>query len=581
MSAAGARARPGRRPAREQRRRPPEVSEDEVSRSAADSILGANPFLGIDRRALMEALARAAARLPSRPVQALSVTAGSVAELGRIVAGRSEVGPARGDRRFTDAAWTEHPVYHRLMQAYLNWDSALHRLVDVAQMGPDSAQRAHFAVTLLDDALAPTNTPWGNPAAIKRAYDTGGLSLLRGARNLAHDIQGNGGMPSQVDSRPFRVGENVAATPGAVVHRDELCEVIQYTPSTRTVFARPLVMVPPQINKYYVMDLAPGRSLIEYTVARGVPFFAMSWRNPTAAQRDAGLDQYLASARQAFAVACQVTGSPTCNVLGVCSGGVTSALLLGHLAAAGDPVVNAMTFAVTVLDTRTPSVLSMFASPRTVDAAVRRSRRTGVLDGREMARIFAWLRPNDLVWNYWVNNYLLGYDPPAFDVLFWNSDTTRLPAALHAGFLELFMDNRLVRPGGMEVLGTPIDLGEVRCDAYVVAGVTDHITPWKACYATTQLLGGRTWFVLSSSGHIQSLVNPPGSQKAMFHSDGPERAAPEDWLKGARENRGSWWEHWATWLGERSGARVPAPDQVGSPSHPPLEPAPGRYVHQR
>jgi polyhydroxyalkanoate synthase len=468
------------------------------------------------------------------------------------------------------------------MQSYLLLASSLQKLLDDSDLDWRTEQRARYALALVTDALAPTNGLLSNPAAIKRAFDTSGLSLLRGARNLVGDVRRNGGMPSMVDKRPFEIGRNLAVSPGAVVYRDEVMELIQYRPSTAIVHERPLVIVPPQINKFYILDLAPGRSFVEYAVSQGFQVFAISWRNPTAELRDLGLDDYVEACLNALNVAADITRSATCNLFGACAGGITMALLLGHLAATGAERVSSATLAVTIMDTEVPSMVGMFASRATIESAKRRSQKRGYLDGEEMSRVFAWLRPNDLVWNYWTNNYLLGNDPPAFDILFWNADSTRLPAALHADFLRLFEgENPFRRHGEVSVLGTPIDLRQVDVPTYVVAGITDHIVPWPAAYAATQVLGGRTQFVLSSSGHIQALVNPPGNPKASFRTDGPDVADPQEWFKGAAERKGTWWEHWAGWLEQHSGGRRRAPSRLGSRAHPPLDPAPGRYVHER
>ena len=386
-------------------------------------------------------------------------------------------------------------------------------------------------------------------------------------------------MPSTVDTRPFRVGENVAVTPGQVVHRTEVFELLQYTPQTETVAARPLVAIPPQINKYYITDIAPGRSLVEHMVQSGVPYFAMSWRNPTAAQRDWDLDTYVAACKEAIEVACEITGADQADVAGICAGGITMACLLGHLAATGERLVSSATFMVAGLDTSVESTVGMLASKAAVEAARSRSLRAGYVDGQDMARVFAWLRPNDLVWNYWVNNYLLGQNPPAFDILYWNADTTKLPAGLHSDFLDLFTSNGLVE-GTLTVLGTPIDLRAVDVDTYVVAGATDHIVPWQAAYQTTQLVGGESEFVLSSSGHIQAMVNPPGNPKSSYRTTtGTLPADVDEWLATADQHAGTWWEHWVAWLQKRSSGERPAPAALGSAAHPPLEPAPGRYVH--
>jgi polyhydroxyalkanoate synthase subunit PhaC len=561
---------------------PPGDGESPIAGQAAGAILGANPFLGIDPRELLGSALGWMAGAATRPRRAATEMARTSAELGKVAAGRSAVKPEAGDRRFADPAWAENPFYRRLMQGYLALAAGSHRLVDEAPLSPLDSQRAHLGVTLVADALAPTNALLSNPAALKRAFDTAGLSLLRGARNFAQDLRQNGGMPSTVDNRPFQVGRNIATTPGAVVHRDEVFELIQYRPSTEEVHQRPVLIIPPQINKYYVLDLVPGRSFTEYVVGSGTTYFTISWRNPTAAQRGWGLDTYVQACLDAVEAAAEITDSESVNLVGLCAGGITMALLLGYLAAAGrGDLVASATFAVAMLDTRAPSMMQLFSSDAVVATALRRSRRRGVLDGAEMARVFAWMRPNDLVWNYWVNNYLLGNDPPAFDVLSWNSDTTRLPAALHAGFLDLYVRNPLVAPGQATVLGKAIDLQQVRCPTYVLTGITDHIVPWKAGYRTTAMLGGPTEFVLSSSGHIQSIVNPPGNPKSAYYAGGPLQEDPEAWLQGATQTRGTWWEHWVRWVAQHSGDRKPAPQALGSRRHVVLDDAPGRYVLQR
>jgi polyhydroxyalkanoate synthase len=470
------------------------------------------------------------------------------------------------DKRFTDPAFQDNPFYKTWMQTYLAWCKGLGQLVDDAGIPPADAQRARFGLGLLTDALAPTNTLFGNPAALKKFIDTGGASAVRGLTHMLEDIAQNHGMPSQVDKTAFQVGGNLARTPGAVVFKNEVLELIQYAPTTSTVYRRPLLAIPPQINKYYVLDLAPGRSLLEYLVQSGVQTFVVSWRNPTPAQRDWGLDTYIAAVLQATEAVGDITGSDDLNVLGACSGGLTAALLLRQLAASSDARINAATLLVTTLDGGLESQLGLFATPAAIEAARLRSRQKGVLEGHELAQAFAWLRANDLVWPYWVNNYLLGEDPRAFDILYWNNDTTNLPARLHSDFLAL--------------LGTSIDLSNVAVDSYVLAGVTDHITPWKACYATTQMLGGQSDFVLSSSGHVQSIINPPGNPKAKFSLNSRLDKDPDSWLAGAQQHAGSWWEHWRDWLGERSGRRKKPSGRLGNRHFAPGTPAPGTYVLQ-
>jgi polyhydroxyalkanoate synthase len=542
-------------------------------------VLGANPLVGLNRRQVAAALGRLLQRVAVEPGLVTATTLGGLSQLLEVLVGRSDIGPEPRDKRFTHAAWSDNPVYRRLLQAYLVEAHTILDIVDDVELDPKSRERARFTVSLLTEALAPTNTLLGNPSALAKAVQTRGRSLLTGLRHMAHDVRHNGGMPATVDTRPFTVGGNIAVTPGQVVHRSEVFELIQYTPAGKKTFARPLVAIPPQINKFYISDIAPGRSMIEHVVGAGVPYFAVSWRNPTAGQRDWNLDTYVAACKEAIEVACEISGSADANVVGMCAGGITMACLLGHLAATGDALVNAATFLVAGLDTAQESQIGMLASKPAVEAARIRSQRAGYLDGNDLAKVFAWLRPNDLVWNYWVNNYLLGQNPPAFDILYWNADTTRLPAGLHSDFLDLAISNGLAE-GTLTVLGTPVDLGKVALDAYVVAGSTDHIVPWQTAYQTTQLLGGESEFVLSSSGHIQAIVNPPGNPKSSYRiRAGAPPADAEAWLDGAETHPGSWWEHWTAWLGARSGRHRPAPRKLGSGTHPPLDPAPGRYVH--
>jgi polyhydroxyalkanoate synthase len=394
------------------------------------------------------------------------------------------------------------------------------------------------------------------------------------------DLRHNGGMPSMVDRRPFKVGVTVALSPGSVVFRNEVLELIQYLPSTTRIRERPTLLIPPQINKYYVIDLAPGRSFVEHAVAKGIPFYTVSWRNPTPAQRDWGLDTYLEAVLEAIDATLEVARSDQLNILSMCAGGLTTACLLGYMSAVGDQRISAASLVVTAIDVAVRSQMNIFASPPTVAAARRASARRGVLPGSSMARVFAWMRPNDLVWNYWVNNYLLGEPPPAFDILAWNGDTTNLPAQLHSEFLDMFVDNPLVRPKGMMALGSPVDLSAVTCDVYALGALTDHIVPWQGAYQATQLFGGATRFVLSSSGHIQAIVNPPGNPKARYFLNEDYVADPAAWLKGATEQAGTWWEDWGSWTIERSGDERPAPTRAGSRRHPALDPAPGTYVRE-
>jgi poly[(R)-3-hydroxyalkanoate] polymerase subunit PhaC len=559
----------------------PAASSSMVSREtgdrAIDAVLGANPFVRIDPTEMLAATGKVVARVLTRPEFLVRKARALAAEGREVVVGNGAPSSPR-DKRFADRSWQTSSFYRRWMQAYLILERELKGLPDEVPVERKDAEKARFLLSVVADAIAPTNLLPGNPAALRRARETRGRSLAAGARNLVDDVRHNGAMPSMVDTRPFKLGETTAVSPGAVVYRTDVLELIQYQPKTPDVLTCPLVVVPPQINKYYILDLAPGRSLVEHAVSRGQQVFMISWRNPGHESRDWDLIRYVDETEQAFAVVRKITRAPSVNVLGACSGGITTATVLARLAARGRARIDAATFLVTVLDTESPSVLTMFGTDQAIARAIQRSRRRGLLEGKELARAFAWLRPNDLIWSYWVNNYLLGNDPPAFDVLAWNADSTNLPAGLHVDFLRMLATNALGRPGSFELERTPIDLRNVELDSFVVGALTDHITPWKACYRTPFLLGGESQFVLSSSGHIQALVNPPGNPKSRFLTNAALPEEPDEWLAAAVEHEGSWWDHWLDWLVERSGERKRAPRRLGSKAYPPLEPAPGTYV---
>lgn len=481
------------------------------------------------------------------------------------------------DPRFADAAWRENPSYRRLALVYLAFCEAVNRLAE-ARPHWRERERAKFIAGILTSAVSPTNTLAGNPAALKRALDTGGMSLVRGAWNFLSDIAENGAMPRQVNTAEFRVGHNLAATPGSVVFRNEMLEVLQYQPSTPTVRAIPTLMIVPPIGKYYFMDLAPKRSFTEFAVSQGIQLFTTSWRNPTGAQGHWGLDEYAQCCLEAMDAVTEITGSEKLNILGLCAGGLISTLAMNFMSAKGDKRVNAASFGVMLLDWDTEAPIGAFSAGPVISAAKRRSASKGILPAKDLARVFDWMRPNDLVWNYWVNNYLLGKDPPAFDILAWSADGTNLPRALHSQFLDIYANNPLVRPGALKVLGVPVKLKRINVDTFVTGALTDHLTPWKACYRTTQLLGGNSTFVLSNAGHIASLVNPPGNPKATYFIGPKPGADPEQWLRRATKHEGTWWSAWATWSMNRSGKEQGAPDRLGSDQFPVLCPAPGDYV---
>jgi polyhydroxyalkanoate synthase len=547
---------------------------------AIEYTLAANPLVGIREQDIWDSATKLFEQMTVHPGLAAKHYFSYLGELGRIAAGSCELAPDAKDKRFADPAWKEAAAYRAMAQNYLAWGAAMQGFVDEAGMDKLDTERSRFIVQLLVDAMSPTNTLGGNPAALKKCVETGGASVSRGLENFAADVARNGGLPAQVDTRNFKVGENLATTPGAVVYRSPVMELIQYAPMTGEVHARPLLIAPPQINKFYVFDLVPEKSIIQYALRGGLQTFAISWKNPTPAQSEFGLETYVAALEEAVDAIREITGSDDVNIWGSCSGGITMSAFLANLAARGERKVHSATVAVCVLDMAAAktSTAGIFTTPESIAAAKHASESAGVLEGRELARMFAWLRPNDLIWNYWVNNYLLGNDPPASDILYWNNDTTRLPARLHADFLGLMESNPYVNPGRIDIGGQPLDMRKVDIDSYVVAGTTDHITPWQGCYETAKLYGERSTFVLSNSGHIQSLINPPDNRKAFFWAAPVDADTGEAWLKQAPKSAGSWWPHWLEWISVRSGEKKPAPLALGSAELAPLDVAPGRYV---
>jgi polyhydroxyalkanoate synthase len=551
--------------------------------TAAQGMLGPNPVVGVDYDEMFSGAKRALKALMVNPSVLVEENINLLKELIKVVKGDSKVAPDPRDKRFMHQVWGKNAYYKRVMQSYLAWHTSVYKILDSSGATEKDKERTRFLMQFVTEAVAPTNTLIGNPGALARIVETKGKSLLYGARNMLDDIVNNGGMPSMVDGSKFQVGKNLAISEGAVVFRNEVLEVIQYKTKTSKVFARPILMIPPQINKFYMVDIAPGRSFVEFAAENGIQFFAISWRNPTAAQREWNLETYIQACKDAIDAVCEITSSEDLNLMGACAGGITMATLLGHYAELKSPRIKSSTMMVTVMDTRSETLLGMFASKSGIAAAVKRVKKAGVLEGKDMAKMFAWLRPNDLVWLFVANNWVMGNKPPAFDILYWNDDTTRLPAGFHIDLLNTYMTNPLVNHNSLEVLDTPIDMRKVDCDTYVVAGITDHITPWKACYETKNILkNSKMKFILSSSGHIQSIINPPGNKKSKYYTNPDLNQDADEWLDGAELNEGTWWLDWLKWYGKKqSNGKVKAPKNLGSKKHPPKDAAPGRYVHQR
>jgi polyhydroxyalkanoate synthase len=491
------------------------------------------------------------------------------------------VSPDVGDKRFRDPAYDNNPWYFWLEQQYLLAGQLVSELLDAAHLKGMTDVKARLAAQIMVDALAPTNTLPGNPAALRKAFDTGGKSVVRGVQNLVHDVRHNGGWPSQVDSSGFEVGVNMAATPGSVVYRSNLIELIQYFPQTPRVHSVPLLLCPPWINKYYIMDLAPGKSLIEWAVQHGHTCFAISYRNPDASMRDLSFEDYLRQGTlDAVRVVREITGAEDVNTLSVCLGGTLTAIGLAYNAIVGDRSIRSATFLNTHTDFSIPGKLGAFTDEATITGLEKKMERRGFLESTEMAHTFDLLRANDLVFQYVVNNWLMGEKPPSFDLLAWNADGTRMPAKMHSDYLRsCFLHNEFAR-GELVIGGEQLDAAKVEVDTYVLSAVDDHIVPWISAYKTTQLLGGHNRFVLSTSGHIAGIVNPP-SPKAKHWTNDDLPPDPEEWKAGAELRDETWWEDWARWIAERGGPKVAARKTLGSAEHPVLEDAPGSYVRAR
>ena len=489
--------------------------------------------------------------------------------------------PQPKDHRWSSQAWQDNPYFFGLQQTYLLTKNLADDLIDAANLDEAEHRKAKFAASFAFDTLAPTNMLLTNPDALAKAAATGGASVVKGAANMLHDLRHNDGWPSKVDDSGFEPGLNMALTPGKVVYRSDLIELMQYEPQTEQVYETPMLFCPPWINKYYIMDLAPQKSLIEWAVQHGHTCFTISYRNPDGSMRDTSFEDYLRQGPlDALRVVQEITGQEKVNTVNVCLGGTLTALAMAHGAATGDEPVHTATFLNTLTDFSDPGVLGAFTDEPTVAGLERKMADQGYLEASEMARTFDAIRANDLIFQYVVNNWLLGEDPPAFDLLAWNNDSTRMPARMHSSYLRrCYLRNEFANDA-FEVDGTVLRPADVKQDTYVLSAIDDHIVPWTAAYRTATLLGGHNRFVLSTSGHIAGIVNPP-SPKARHWTNDQIAASPEEWLDGAEQHQQTWWEDWAQWIGERAGEKVDAPKQLGSDTYAPMEDAPGLYVTMR
>ena len=554
-----------------------------LENEAAQSTTALGPLVGLAREDFVGAVALLLRETASDPQRLMKHATEVGQDMVKIMTGKSDLAPEPSDKRFRDPAWQYNPFFRAGVQYYLAVQKGMRNWLEELQLDDLERDRANFISTIIIDSLSPTNTLLGNPTAQKRVIDSGGLSLVKGLKNAYNDMVHNKGMVSQVDKRPFKLGENVATSKGSVVLRTEMMELIHYAPSTEEVYEIPQLTIPPQINKMYINDLSPEKSVVKYQVDNGIQTFVISWRNPSKEQGVWGMDDYVRSCREAIAAVQSITGSKKVNISAGCSGGQTASVVASKLAADGDEALNALTLMVCVLHPQQNDIeAGSLMTENGMALARQRAAKKGVIKGDDLARGFAWLRPNDLIWNYVINNYLLGEDPPAFDVLFWNADATNLSASLMGDFMTLFETLAFTKKGEVEMAGHKIDLSKVDVPLFILGGVTDHITPWKATYRSTRLFGSDdVTYVLSQSGHMQAILNPPGNPKAKYYlqkADGPLPETADDWLKGVEELPGSWWPYWMEWVQTRSGKTKKAPKSVGNKAYPASDPAPGLYV---
>ena len=507
--------------------------------------------------------------------------------MGMLASAASGKGPEpvvaaeRGDRRFHAEDWRDNPWYSLLKQTYLLNARLLGDMVESADLDEKEKHKLRFFTRQFIDSMSPANFPATNPEALKLALETKGDSIRAGFANLLEDLRRE--RIAITDENAFEVGRNVAVSKGAVVFENELFQLIQYAPLTERVATRPLLIVPPCINKFYILDLQPENSFVRFACEQELTVFLVSWRNPQAELGQTTWDDYIESgAIKAIELVLSISGADKVNVLGWCVGGTILSSALAVLRARGDKTVSSVTLLTTMLDFRDPGDLGVFIDEQGVSQREQSIGKEGIYPGKELGFVFQTLRANDLIWPYVVSNYLKGKSPEAFDLLYWNADGTNLPGPMYAWYLRnMYLENNLCLPNRLTMCGTHVDLGRVDMPCYVLATQEDHIVPWRSAYRTTQLVGGRTQFVLGASGHIAGVINPASKNKRSYWVDGALGDDPEQWLASAQSIQGSWWTHWIKWLKPQASKQIPARRRLGDAKHKPVEPAPGRYVKAR
>lgn len=486
----------------------------------------------------------------------------------------------KGDKRFSAPDWEQNPIFVALKQTYLLTATTLLKTAsEVEGLDEQQQRKLVFYLRQFLDAISPTNVLFTNPQVLHETVESGGKNLLSGMEHLLRDL--NAGQMKMTDTAAFAPGRNLALTPGQVIYRNRLVELIQYTPTTSKVYAIPLLLIPPWINKYYILDMQPQSSLIKFMVDNGFTVFVISWKNPDASIEEISFEDYLTlGPLSAFDVIKEVTGSPRVNAVGYCIGGTLLSMTVPYLEAQGNETINTATFFVTLQDFTEVGETSVFIDAPQVAYLEEQMLERGYLENRSMAKMFNMLRANDLIWSNIVNNYLLGKEPPAFDLLYWNADGTRMARVAHSFYLRnTYLENNLIKPNKIVLKGVPIDLKQMHLDIYAVGAEQDHIVPWKSAWRISQLASGKVRFVLGGSGHIAGVINPPSKGKGYWTNQKPVKSAGE-WLEGARQHKGSWWTDWLKWLKPRSGEQG-APPSMGSTVYPAITPAPGSYVLEK
>lgn len=496
---------------------------------------------------------------------------------------KSEEADAKsGDRRFAAKEWQENPVFDYLKQSYLMASKLLGDMAEQAHLDEENKKKLRFYTQYFIDAMSPTNFAATNPEVLKQAVETRGQSLIDGLKNLLQDMEK--GRISMTDEAAFQLGKNLAVTPGAVVYENDLMQIIQYKPTTETVSDRPVLIVPPCINKFYILDLQEQNSFVKYCVDQGNTVFIISWANPDAKQSEYAWDDYISmGVLKAFDVVKDITGAKKINAVSWCVGGTILATALAVLhSQRKQAIIGSATFFTTMLDFADPGEIGVFIDEAQVTQRETMLKHTGVLSGRDLATAFSMLRANDLIWSYVVNNYLKGQTPAPFDILYWNSDPTNLPARMYSFYLRnMYMENNLIKPNKLTLCDTPIDLSKIKTPTYFLSTIDDHIAPWKTTFTGTEVLSGQIEFVLGASGHIAGVINPAAKNKRNYWVGGELGKGPDRWLETATSKPGSWWTHWSEWLKKQGGDAIPAPAALGASDYPVVEPAPGRYVVKR